>query len=77
MATSFSDIAKVVIDSVRNVFSLANGKVTRVVSTHPFMREETLVQVLVMELTAAPTLRRSNRQTFFKGGKTLVVKEVP
>ncbi|KGW92101.1 hypothetical protein [Burkholderia pseudomallei] len=54
MSTSFSDIPKVVIDYVRNVFSVANDKVTRAVSTHPSMHEETLDHILIMELTAAP-----------------------
>lgn len=54
MTTSFSDIPEVVIDYVRNVFSLANNKVTRAVSAHPSMHEETLDHILIMELTAAP-----------------------
>lgn len=62
MTTSFSDIPEVVIDYVRNVFALANDKVTRAVSTHPSMHEETLDHILIMELTAAPPAFFSDEQ---------------
>jgi hypothetical protein len=39
---------------VRSVFAAANDKVTRTMSAHPSMHEETLDHILVMELSSVP-----------------------
>ena len=54
MALGFPDIPEVVIDYVREIFAIANDKVSRTVTTHPNMHEETLDHMMVLELTAAP-----------------------
>ena len=54
MASPFDAIPDVVIDYVREVFGAANGKVSRAMSAHPSMHEESLDHILIMELTAAP-----------------------
>lgn len=54
MAPGFSDIPAVVIDYLREIFATANDRVSRAVTTHPNMHEETLDHILVLELTAAP-----------------------
>jgi hypothetical protein len=54
MIDPFSEIPEVVIDYVRNVFGVANDKVTRTMSVHPSMHEESLDHILVMELSSTP-----------------------
>ena len=54
MASPFDAIPDVVIDYVRSVFGAANEKVSRAMSVHPSMHEESLDHILVMELTASP-----------------------
>ncbi len=54
MASPFDVIPDAVIDYIRDVFGAANEKVSRAMSAHPSMHEETLDHILVMELTAAP-----------------------
>ncbi len=54
MADAFEQIPEVVIDYVRRVFADANDKVTRTMSVHPSMHEESLDHVLIMELSATP-----------------------
>jgi hypothetical protein len=54
MTDPFSKIPEVVIDYVRSVFANANDKVTRTMSAHPAMHEESLDHTLVMELSATP-----------------------
>ena len=54
MHPRFEDIPPVVIDYVRELFAVANDKVSRTLTRHPAMHEESLDHVLVSELTAAP-----------------------
>lgn len=54
MSDPFAEIPEVVIDYVRDVFAAANDKVTRTMSVHPSMHEESLDHILVMELSATP-----------------------
>ncbi|MHA6895440.1 hypothetical protein ACQUJT_15350 [Ralstonia pseudosolanacearum] len=54
MTDSFAEIPEVVIDYVRSVFATANDKVTRTMSVHPSMHEESLDHILVMELSSTP-----------------------
>lgn len=54
MPLGFDDIPEVVIDYVRQRFSIANDKVTATMHDHPSMHEETLDHLMVMELTASP-----------------------
>ena len=54
MSSSFSAIPKIVIDYVRDVFSRANGKVSRALTHHPSMHEPILDAILIVELSAAP-----------------------
>ena len=54
MSDPFSQIPEVVVDHVRSVFAAANDKVTRTMSAHPSMHEETLDHILVMELSSVP-----------------------
>jgi hypothetical protein len=54
MNDPFAEIPEVVIDYVRRVFAAANDKVTRTMSVHPSMHEESLDHVLVMELSSTP-----------------------
>jgi hypothetical protein len=54
MGSPFDAIPDVVIAYVRSVFGAANDKVSRTMSAHPSMHEESLDHILVMELTAAP-----------------------
>ncbi|MDO9405519.1 MAG: hypothetical protein Q7T87_15900 [Polaromonas sp.] len=54
MIDPFAEIPEVVIDYVRGVFSVANEKVTRTMSVHPSMHEESLDHILVMELSSTP-----------------------
>lgn len=54
MASPFDEIPDVVIEYVRSVFGAANEKVSRAMSAHPSMHEESLDHILVMELTASP-----------------------
>lgn len=54
MSDPFAEIPEVVIDYVRGVFAAANDKVTRTMSVHPSMHEESLDHILVMELSATP-----------------------
>lgn len=54
MFDPFAKIPEVVIDYVRNVFAAANDKVTRTMSVHPSMHEESLDHVLIMELSSTP-----------------------
>ena len=51
---TFADIPEAVIDYVRRVFAAANDRVTRKMSDHPSMHEETLDHALIDELTDAP-----------------------
>jgi len=54
MIDPFAEIPEVVIDYVRGVFAVANDKVTRTMSIHPSMHEESLDHILVMELSSTP-----------------------
>lgn len=54
MIDLFAEIPQVVIDYVRSVFAAANDKVTRTMSVHPSMHEESLDHILVMELSSTP-----------------------
>ncbi len=54
MASPFEAIPDVAIDYVRRVFEIANEKVSRAMSLHPSMHEESLDHILIMELTASP-----------------------
>jgi hypothetical protein len=54
MIDVFKEIPEVVIDYVRGVFAAANDKVTRTMSVHPAMHEESLDHILVMELSSTP-----------------------
>ncbi|WP_124473577.1 hypothetical protein [Burkholderia contaminans] len=54
MIDPFAEIPEVVIDYVRSVFAEANDKVTRTMSVHPSMHEESLDHILVMELSSTP-----------------------
>lgn len=54
MASPFDAIPDVVIDYIRDVFAMANDKVTKAMSLHPSMHEESLDHILIMELTASP-----------------------
>lgn len=56
MTDPFSQIPEVAIDYIRRAFAAANDKVTRTMSAHPAMHEETLDHVLVMELSATPAV---------------------
>jgi hypothetical protein len=51
---AFEDIPEAVIDYVRQVFAAANDRVSRKMSDHPSMHEETLDHTLIDELTEAP-----------------------
>lgn len=51
---SFANIPETVIDHVRRVFAAANDRVSRKMSDHPSMHEETLDHTLIDELTDAP-----------------------
>ena len=53
MASPFDALPDVAIDFVREVFRVANEKVSRAMTTHPSMHEESLDHILIMELTAA------------------------
>jgi hypothetical protein len=52
--SSFSLIPEVVIDHVRSVFERANDAVSRALSDHPSMHEESLDQALITSLTVQP-----------------------
>ncbi|WP_186052927.1 hypothetical protein [Burkholderia gladioli] len=54
MIDPFTEIPEVVIEYVRSVFAAANDKVTRTMSVHPSMHEESLDHILVMELSSTP-----------------------
>ena len=54
MAATFSDIPNAVIDYVRETFATANEKVSRALTVHPALHEESLDHILVAELTATP-----------------------
>ncbi|MEC5407440.1 hypothetical protein VOM14_17990 [Paraburkholderia sp. MPAMCS5] len=54
MIDPFAEIPEVVIDYVRRIFAAANDKVTRTMSVHPSMHEESLDHILVMELSSTP-----------------------
>jgi hypothetical protein len=51
---TFADISESVIEYVRRVFVSANDRVSRRMSAHPSMHEETLDHTLIDELTDAP-----------------------
>ena len=51
---SFANITDVVIEHVRRVFADANDRVSRKMSDHPSMHEESLDHTLIDELTDAP-----------------------
>lgn len=51
---TFAEIPEVVIDYVRRVFAAANDRVSRKMSEHPSMHEESLDHTLIDELTDAP-----------------------
>lgn len=51
---SFANVPNVVIDYVRRVFADANDRVSRKMSDHPSMHEESLDHTLIDELTDAP-----------------------
>lgn len=51
---TFADIPKSVIEYVRQVFAAANDRVSRKMSNHPSMHEESLDHALIDELTDAP-----------------------
>lgn len=65
---TFDDIPQVVIDYVRQVFATANDKVSRRMSQHPSMHEESLDHSLIDELTDAPP-------AFFADARAAVVIE--
>lgn len=65
---TFSDIPEVVIDYVRRVFAAANDRVSRRMSEHPAMHEESLDHSLIDELTDAPP-------AFFADARAAVVIE--
>lgn len=54
MIDPFAEIPEAAIDYVRNVFAAANDKVTRTMSVHPSMHEESLDHTLIMELSSTP-----------------------
>ena len=54
MSVTFEDIPEAVIRYIRNVFGEVNNKVSRTLTFHPSMHEESLDHVLVAELTSAP-----------------------
>jgi len=54
MALPFETIPTVAVEYVRSVFAAANDKATSAVSVHPSMYEETLDNILIMELSASP-----------------------
>jgi hypothetical protein len=51
---TFADIPESVIEYVRQVFAAANDRVSRKMSDHPSMHEESLDHTLIDELTDAP-----------------------
>jgi hypothetical protein len=65
---TFADIPEVVIDHVRRTFAAANDRVSRKMSDHPSMHEESLDHTLIDELTDAPA-------AFFAGEQAAVVIE--
>jgi hypothetical protein len=61
-SSSFSAIPTPVIEYVRGVFADANNKVTRTMSVHPSMHEESLDHSLITELSTTPAVFFSKEQ---------------
>ncbi len=73
----FDKIPAAVIDFVRGTFATANDKVSRTLTVHPSMHEESLDHLLIAELTATPPTFFSNDQaavgieTHWLGGRRM------